>query len=56
MLVHRGVKIPSGNIGDPGDNGESGECSSTLAICVGGPSVDGDCGNGAAFLGGSAYV
>ena len=48
--------MPSGNIGDPGDNGDSGECNSALDICAGGPSVEGDCGNGAAFLGGNVYV
>ena len=56
LLIHNGVNRPSGKIGDPGDSGESGECNSTLAGCVGGPSVDGDWGNGAAFLGGRVYV
>jgi hypothetical protein len=54
------VKTPSGNIGEPGDKGDSGECSSALLERLRGrlkdSSVDGDCASGAAFLAGREYV
>ena len=59
LASHKGVKTPSGKMGELGESGERGECSSAREawLLMGGmPSVDGDCGSGAAFRGGRVYV
>jgi len=60
LASHNDVNTPSGNIGEPGDKGDNGECKSALFEGLRGrltaSSADGDCARGAAFLYGSAYV